>query len=112
LHNLKVGDKLAYSGRNGWWSIYPIESVTKTGRIKVGGSELNPDLSVRGRQGWSGGYQWQIITPELQAEIDAQQQRGKDTVVVRELRVSELTDGELHEVAELVRSILTKKQSI
>lgn len=52
---IKAGDKLAMTTRYGFIGlirrrVVVVERVTPTGIIKVGGFQLNPDLSLRGRE--------------------------------------------------------------
>jgi hypothetical protein len=68
----KVGDKLAFgcgsSGKD--WVIHEITKITKTGRMKCGPYELNPDLSVRGQgSGFYRVHRAHPITKEIRDSV-------------------------------------------
>jgi len=65
---VKVGDKLILR-HNQYAEILEVDSITKTGRIRAGGYEFNPDLRKRGR-----GYgQAVVATQQALDEIDVEQ---------------------------------------
>jgi len=78
---IQVGDEIAvrsdHFSRS--WTVYKVEKVTKSGRIKAGRYEMNPDLSIRGRSGWGGPFRGVFVTPELRKEIV--DERRKNAIV-------------------------------
>ena len=70
---IQVGDEIGFR-RGRRWNVFKVEKITDSGRINVGHYVLNPDLSVRGVNGWSGPYQGVLLTDELRKEISEDQE--------------------------------------
>ena len=85
---IQVGDEIAfrsdYFGR--LWTVYKVDKVTKSGRIKAGHYEMNPDLTIRGRSGWGGPYKGVFVTPELRKVIVAERRKNAIIAKVSEVR--------------------------
>lgn len=97
---LKVGDKLAFRiGYRGDYQLASIEKITKTCRIKCGQFELNPDLTVRGRSGYSSPYRAELVTEEILLEI----RRVSCKRFLQDVKWASLTDETLFEIVKLVK---------
>ena len=97
----KVGDELAFRvGFSKTWQIHKIAKITPSGRIQCGGWMLNPDLRVRGHSGYGGPFQAYPVTAEIRATAIHQD----NVSVVRGIDVSRLTDKQIADIADIVRS--------
>jgi hypothetical protein len=70
---MKVGDKLILR-HDRYAEILTVERITKSGRIKAGGYELNADLTIRGAGRWK---QAEIATQEKLERIEAERRVAK-----------------------------------
>ena len=70
---MTVGDKLILR-HDRYAEILTIERITKSGRIKAGGYEFNPDLTVRGQGRWK---QAEMATQEKLERIEAERRVAK-----------------------------------
>ena len=66
----KSGDRLAYwSGDR--WGIRRIDRITPSGRLVIGTTTLNPDLSIRGAPMWSRAH-FEPLSDRVIAELEIQ----------------------------------------
>lgn len=102
-HCYAVGDQLAFrcGSDSHFWVIATISKITPTGRIKCGQWELDPDLRVRGRSGYSGPYEGEPVTEEIRNEI----KRMKNLNFLRDVKWKELSDDQLSQVVHIVQSL-------
>ena len=98
---LKVGDELAfaYGGTYERWVIHRIDKITPSGRIKAGGFELNPDLSIRGNHGWRGPSEGEPVTDEIRQEM-RRQQHG---YIVGAMKWRDLSNDQLSRIVAIVQ---------
>ena len=98
---LKVGDELAfaYQGTNTRWAIHRIDKITPSGRIKAGGFELNPDLSIRGNHGWRGPSEGEPVTDEIRQEM-RRQQHG---YIVGAMKWRDLSNDQLSRIVAIIQ---------
>ena len=75
---IQVGDEIAfhYDGIRPRWEVFKVDKSTKSGRIKAGHFELNPDLTIRGAHQWRGPYEGVLMTDELRKEIIDERKRS------------------------------------
>jgi hypothetical protein len=78
---IQVGDEIAfqYDGIRTRWEVFKVDKITKSGRIRAGHFELNPDLTIRGAHGWRGPDEGVLMTDELRKEIV--DERRKNAIV-------------------------------
>jgi len=99
MSEIKVGDELAFCcGYGNSYQIHPVEKITKTGRIKVGRWELDPNLRVRGRSGYGEPYEGEIPTPEIRDAIKRQNLLYR----VRAMKPDKLTTSQLERIAAIL----------
>ena len=98
---LKVGDRLAF--RSGSypvrWHIYAIEKITPSGRIKAGHYEMNPDLTIRGRDTRWGPYKAEVMTDKIASEA----KKEKAIELVESIKTSKLSDSQLFRIVDILR---------
>ena len=75
---IQVGDEIGfhYDTMGPRWEVFKVDKITKSGRIKAGHFELNPDLTIRGAHGWRGPYEGVLMTDELRKEIIDERKRS------------------------------------
>ena len=97
-----VGDKLAFRGGygNGSWEIHEIERITPSGRIVCGRFTLNPDLSIRGRSGYSGPFKGEPVTEEIENEY----RRQKNLQKIDDTKFHLLSDSALAAIVDVIKS--------
>lgn len=102
---LKVGDQLAF--RSGSypirWHIYAIEKITPSGRIKAGHYEMNPDLTIRGRDNRWGPYKAEVMTDEIASEA----KKEKAVKIVESIKTGKLSDSQLFRIVDILREVTT-----
>jgi len=103
-HQYKVGDELAFyhHGGSGRWEIHEITKITPSGRIRCGYYELNPDLTIRGRNPWSNGpSRGEPVTDEIRGIIKRQKLIARAKYLAR-FDWDRLTDGQLETILAIV----------
>lgn len=96
---IKVGDELAFScGYRGNYEIHKVEKITPSGRIKVGWWELDPDLRVRGRHGYSGPYRGELVTQEIRDAVKRQHYFQKVSL----MKPENLTTSQLERIVAII----------
>jgi hypothetical protein len=103
-HEYKVGDELAfyhYAG-SGRWDIHRITKITPSGRVRCGYYDLNPDLSVRGRNGWSSPNRGEPVTDEIRGIVKRQDLIARAKYLAR-FDWERLTDGQLEAILAIVK---------
>jgi len=100
-HCYAVGDQLAFDcgfGR-GHWKIATIDKITPSGRIVCGLFTLNPDLTIRGHNGY-GPYRGQPVTDEIRAKV----KRQENLSIISGAKFSEMSEDVLDEIVKLIKS--------
>jgi hypothetical protein len=102
---IQVGDEIAfrsdYFGR--LWTVYKVDKVTKSGRIKAGHYEMNPDLTIRGRSGWGGPYKGVFVTDELRKQIAAEQKQRVLANKISDVRWREIHLRKLQQIDAILQ---------
>ena len=100
-NTLKVGDELAFHFRAGSgcsrWEIRKIDKITPTGRIKIGGFELNPDLTVRGERGWNSPYCAEPVTDVIRKAV----KRQNNISLLSQTKFGSLSDDQLNRIVAI-----------
>jgi len=101
---IQVGDEIAFRvGFSGTQVVYKVEKVTPSGRIKAGMYELNPDLRVRGRHGFSGPYQGVLVTSELRDKLVAEQKQRALANKISDVRWREIPLAKLKRIEAILQ---------
>jgi hypothetical protein len=101
---IQVGDEIAFRvGFGGTQVVYKVDKVTPSGRIKVGMYELNPDLRVRGRHGFSGPYKGVFVTDELRKQIAAEQKQRVLANKISDVRWREIHLRKLQQIDAILQ---------
>ena len=88
---VKVGDWIYYR-HDGVFFRGRVLKITKTGRIKLKGFDMNPDLSIRGRDIWSSySANGEVETPELLEAFEFKVIRNKLKRSFQYINVEEMT---------------------
>lgn len=101
VKKLKVGDRLAFRGSNypARWHIYAIDRITPSGRIRAGHYEMNPDLSIRGRDNRWGPYAAVILTDAI-----AHEARRDDAIdAIKLIKPEKLSDSQLFRIIDILK---------
>jgi hypothetical protein len=101
----KVGDELAFYhfGGSGRWSIHRITKITPSGRIRCGYYELNPDLTIRGRDPWSNEPDHgEPVTDEIRGMVKRQELIVRAKYLAR-FDWERLTDGQLEAILAIIK---------
>lgn len=107
---IKAGDKLVMTTRYGFdgllqRKIVVVDRVTPSGIVKIGGFQLNADLSWRGRKNECS-RAFQRCTPEMEIEIARENtergERNKLLGLIEAVRWRDITLEKLRQVAAIV----------
>jgi len=94
---IKVGDELAFRvGFGHTIEIHKVERITPSGRITCGRWHLDPNLRVRGRNGYHSPSQAERVTDEIRAEVAETHARSKLRYFIEILQPKLLTVEEVH----------------
>jgi hypothetical protein len=102
---IQVGDEIAFRSDHfsRSWTVYKVEKVTKSGRIKAGHYEMNSDLSIRGRSGWGGPFRGVFVTPELRKVIVAERRKNAIVARVSEVRWLNISLAKLEKIDAILQ---------
>jgi hypothetical protein len=102
---IQVGDEIAFlsDSFSRSWRIYKVDKITPSGRIKVGHYELNPDLTIRGRSGWSGPFSGVFVTPELRKKIIGEHKKNAIVTKVSAVRWLNISLAKLERIDAILQ---------
>jgi hypothetical protein len=102
---IQVGDEIAFRSDHfsRSWTVYKVDKVTKSGRIKAGHYEMNPDLTIRGRSGWGGPFKGVFVTPELRKVIVAERKKNAIVAKVSEVRWLNISLAKLEKIDAILQ---------
>jgi len=102
---IQVGDEIAFRSDSfgKLWRVYKVDKITPSGRIKAGHYEMNPDLSIRGRSGWSGPFKGVLVTDELRKVIVAERKKNAIIAKVSEVRWLNISLAKLEKIDAILR---------
>jgi len=101
---IQIGDEIAFSvGFGRTETIYKVDRITPSGRIKAGIYEMNPDLKVRGRSGMGGPYRGVLVTDEMRKRIIAEQKRRQLAYKMSETRWREIPLARLEKIDAILQ---------
>lgn len=100
MHDLKVGDELAFPVpyESDYFYLRKIEKISPSGRITIDGRTLNPDLSIRGADTW--GKVIRAYVPDQRIRDGALRYKAKCTF--KKLDVSKLTTDQLTRICAIL----------
>jgi hypothetical protein len=101
---IQVGDEIAFRvGFGGTQVVYKVDKITPSGRIKAGMYEMNPDLRIRGRHGFSGPYQGVLVTGELRDKLVAEQKQRTLARKIADVRWREVSMERLEKIDAILQ---------
>jgi hypothetical protein len=102
---IQVGDEIGFRSNHfgRLWTVYKVDKVTKSGRIKAGHYEMNPDLTIRGRSGWGGPYKGVFVTSELRKVIVAERKKNAIIAKVSEVRWLNISLAKLERIDAILQ---------
>jgi len=102
---IQVGDEIAFRSDSfsRSWRVYKVDRITPSGRIKVGHYELNPDLTIRGRSGWSGPLSGVLVTPELRKKIIDERKKNAIIASVSEVQWLNISLAKLERIDAILQ---------